>query len=414
VAIGLLNRSRGTGGLSFYDFSLGVLPAGTAFSRASTGWYFNGTGTLVPAANDAPRFAYDPSSLAPRGILIEGPVTNGIRNNSMAGAVVGSPGSPPTNWAGLSGLGVTGSVVATGTVNGIPSIDIRYTGTPTATGAIGIRPETVLGIAAATAQKWLTSWYVALIAGGSGFSLPRLNLSEFNSAGSFVAQSEAAISLTGTLARFSYLGTLSGGASTAYVAPVLFFGVTNGTPIDATLRIGAPDCAQIASGPTSPILTSAAAGARMADVCTITDGTPLANTVYVVKARTAPFYPDDRQTLIRCDDGTNNNCRVLQRQADGSIHMQSIVGGVVQLDISAGIVANDTDFTIAARWGDGNFSVSLNGGAVVKQTFGTNPVGLTTFRLGRPVTGGLAWNSTIRTIRTLAAASDSDLQSLST
>src|SRR3954464_10592323 len=68
-------------------------------TRAGSAWYFDQTGTLQAAATNVPRLDWDPVTLQPRGLLVEEARTNGIRNNSMTGAVVGTPGTLPTNWA---------------------------------------------------------------------------------------------------------------------------------------------------------------------------------------------------------------------------------------------------------------------------------------------------------------------------
>jgi hypothetical protein len=58
------------------DFTTGSLGAGAVFSRASPGWYYNSSGLLVQAANDAPRFDYDPVTLQLKGLLLEDASTN--------------------------------------------------------------------------------------------------------------------------------------------------------------------------------------------------------------------------------------------------------------------------------------------------------------------------------------------------
>jgi hypothetical protein len=58
------------------DFSAGALPAEATFARASSGSYFDNTGTLQTAATNAARFDHDPVSLTPRGLLIEPAATN--------------------------------------------------------------------------------------------------------------------------------------------------------------------------------------------------------------------------------------------------------------------------------------------------------------------------------------------------
>lgn len=53
-----------------------ALPAGFTFARSTTGWYENASGTLTSAAINAPRFDYNPVTLAPLGLLLEGARTN--------------------------------------------------------------------------------------------------------------------------------------------------------------------------------------------------------------------------------------------------------------------------------------------------------------------------------------------------
>jgi hypothetical protein len=68
----------GGGGPSLgLDFMVpGVLDPRITFTRASTGTYFNSDGVMQTAAINAPRWDYDPSTLALRGLLLEDARTN--------------------------------------------------------------------------------------------------------------------------------------------------------------------------------------------------------------------------------------------------------------------------------------------------------------------------------------------------
>ena len=74
---------------------------------------------MQSAAINVPRFDYDPTTLLPRGILVEISITNRVRNNTMAGVAAGTPGTLPTNWITFTGVtGLTREIVGTGTSPG--------------------------------------------------------------------------------------------------------------------------------------------------------------------------------------------------------------------------------------------------------------------------------------------------------
>lgn len=62
----------------FWDFRAGTLPAGSAFTRGSAGWYFNSSGLLTQASPNVARHDHDPATLAPLGYLAEMQSTNGL------------------------------------------------------------------------------------------------------------------------------------------------------------------------------------------------------------------------------------------------------------------------------------------------------------------------------------------------
>ena len=66
----------GDGSTLNLDFTTGVLPSSLTFTRASTGTFINASGNVATASNNVARFDHDPTTGAPRGLLIEGTATN--------------------------------------------------------------------------------------------------------------------------------------------------------------------------------------------------------------------------------------------------------------------------------------------------------------------------------------------------
>ena len=66
----------GDGSTLSLDFTTGVLDSRLTFTRSTTGTYINSSGYVTSAAINAPRFDYDPTTMTPRGLLIEGSASN--------------------------------------------------------------------------------------------------------------------------------------------------------------------------------------------------------------------------------------------------------------------------------------------------------------------------------------------------
>ena len=58
------------------NFLSGTLDGSLTFARVSNAWYYNSSGVLTQAATNAPRFDYNPSTLALNGLLMEQQSTN--------------------------------------------------------------------------------------------------------------------------------------------------------------------------------------------------------------------------------------------------------------------------------------------------------------------------------------------------
>jgi hypothetical protein len=241
---------------------------GAQLEQSSTvGEYVPTTSTI----NSAPRFTHDPVTLESLGLLVEEQRTNSIRNNTMVGAVAGTPGTLPTNWA-TSGLGtLTQQVVGVGTENGVNYIDLRFSGT-TSTTQLGIRLEPATGAAGTNNQTFTFSTWAARV-GGSTANIGDIgaNANIYNSSAAYltsIAFVGYPVTLGTSFTRLSGSGTIAS-ATAAFIQPQIYINFSSGVAIDITFRIGLPQLEQGAFA-TSVILTSGTAVTRSADVVSIT------------------------------------------------------------------------------------------------------------------------------------------------
>jgi len=287
------------------------------FTRASTATYFNSAGTLTSAAVDEARFDYSPSTLAPLGFLIEESRTNSIRNNTMVGAVAGTPGTLPTNWSVASAAGLTTNVIGTGTSGGVTYIDLQITGTTTGTSYILV-PEAATQIAALNGQAWTSSAWWSVVAGNfTNVTAYFFDIRELDSGGVQLGAGGISVSApTSTFTRISASRTTSN-ASTAFVQPRFRFTVTNSAAVDFTLRIGLPQLEQGAFA-TSVIPTTTTALTRSADVASVNTLSPWFNAAEgTLFAEYNIPVAVQNQNAAALTDGTNNN-RMIIRAANSS------------------------------------------------------------------------------------------------
>lgn len=325
------------------------------------------------AAYYAPRFDYNPSTLQPRGLLIEEQRTNSIRNNTGVGAVVGNPGTDPTSWAvSPSGAGVTKEIVATGTENGIAYVDIRYSGTPSSGTNVSISFEGTNNIVASSGQTWTESVFVKLQAGA--FTNTTTTLSLLGTNGTSGTESFASSTITSTPSdlrncRLSVTGTLAN-AGTTHIQPRVRIGYTIGAAFDITLRIGLPQLEQGAFA-TSVIPTTTTALTRNADVASMT-GTNFSSWynqsegTFVGYATTLKASAVAAPILIAQVSGGNDR----HQMAVYTQTVATVVGGAVQ--VAMGANTNATART-AYAYKLNDYATSTNGGAVVTDTSATVP-----------------------------------------
>lgn len=269
------------------DFTISLtgpsLPANFSLTRASSATYFDASGNLQTAAADTPRFDYDPLNHTLLGLLLEGVqgasntgvVTNLIRNSTWQG---GGVGTFPTNVTfNNNSNGLSASVVAVGTQQNIPTIDVRISGTTSSSAAAILYFEATNNIAQSASSTYGNSVFIELV-GGTNANIANISndVEERNSGGTVlatVAGDNEYDSLPTTATGLMRLGTraVASAATTAFVVPGLTITPSGSSvAIDITLRIAGPQLELNTYGVTSLIQTSGSTASRSPDVCTIT------------------------------------------------------------------------------------------------------------------------------------------------
>lgn len=345
-------------------------------------------------------------------LLLEPQRTNSIRNSSMVGAVAGTPGTTPTNWANINLYGLSRTIVAIGVENGLPYIDFRFNGTANTTENLRIDLETTTSIAASTGQVWSFSTYAKTISGTTPTS--QFFIVERTSAGSFITQGATTFVPTSTLERFSATRTLSGGATVAAVQPLLMFAVTSGVAYDFTIRIAAPQM-ELGAYATTWIPTTTAAVTRNADTASRTGVSSwIGQTEGTLFLDFESGANDSTAYAFGVNDGTADNRILIYRGSFNTIVTQVIVGGVVQAVISTASSTANTRYKCAIAYKLNDVVFYVNGLQIGIDTSATIPAcsiiatngGAGTIPLYRPVNQAVIFptrldNATLEQLTTL-------------
>jgi hypothetical protein len=301
--------------------------------------YRNADGTL----NSCPR------------LLLEPQRTNSLRNSSAVGAVAGSPGTMPTNWAQDFGVGLTRTIVGIGTENGLPYIDFRFNGTAASASAI-IGFETGTGITASTGQTWTGSFYAKTIT--STPNTIRSIIIEYTAAGAYITDNTSIVTVSSTLNRVSQVRTIAA-ATTARIANGVLFNLTIGTAYDFTIRIAAPQM-ELGAYATTFIPTTTAAVTRLADAASKTGVSSL------IGQTEGTFYTElqisqiTTRTIFSLDIGTTTNYIASTTNATNQVRLQVAQAG------SATTLITSTALTIGSHklafsYKSGDYALYIDG-----------------------------------------------------
>jgi hypothetical protein len=340
--------------------------------------------------------------------------TNSIRNNTMVGAVAGSPGTGPTNWILNNGAqGLTISVAAVTTSQGLPAIALNVAGTTTGNGNVPFSFDNSTAIAATTGQVWAESVFASIIAGSlAGVSSVTLGIEERNSSGTAVVSNlSAPITLTASPTRFTLAALLNGGATTAFARPDFIFNYSTGAVINFTVLFAAPQlelnpsATTAAQGfATSPILTSGSAQARAADVITMPVRAGMISLLGIGTPQSPAGYPATR-ALAEADDGTANN-RIFLDQISGTNGPNGgkSTGGVSTNATAAGAFVQGTPGKLAALATPTAAQAVFNNGSVATGPALAGLPTISNLSIGNR-TGSEQWNGVISRVAAAQAVS---------
>lgn len=328
-----------------------------------------------------------------QGQPIEPTAINQIRNNTMVGAVAGTPGTLPNNWTVPSTAGLSRQIVAVGIENGVEFVDVRFFGTANSV-ISALRFESPTFIVSSQGQQWTHSLFMRQIA----WTLPpnQLLVSMCENTAAGVYQTEGSVnvrpSLTTTLTRFAFTRTLTS-ATAARVEPVLQFALTNGASYGFTIRIGLPQM-ELGSVATSAIRTSGTIATRQADVFTRTGASGLIGsgglTLYAeINSRLTGGANAKR--ILTLTDGTANNVVALEKTTTDTIRALVINGGVEQMSVISG-TAPTGNIRVAAGVGVNDGVLFVNGTQIGTDTSLAIPSGLNRIDLGQSSLGALHLN----------------------
>ena len=376
-----------------------------SFSRASSGTYFDSSGTLQTVSTNAPRFdhVYSGGSWISRGLLLEEQRTNALTYSRNL-----------TNAAWTKNTTTAASNAANG-----PS----GTGTATAlseTSAAGYHSANRTGLSTSGTQ---TASLYAKANGRNYISIEIvdnyravINLSD----GSVVSNTLAGSTLTTESIgngwyRIKYTATGSVERFIIYLLNSSTFGSYTGDGSSGILV----DCCQLEAGSfaTSYIPTTSASATRSADVCQIT-GSDFSSFWNATEGSIVAEF-DYQGTIfggaIRVAESVSGNQSV-SFSTNGSnlnVEVYSATNGGTQASFTASPLAVGALNKIASAFAANNFAASFNGATVLTDTSGAMPVNPVAAYIGNP--GGVWINGHITRLRYYPSRlTNAKLQELST
>ncbi len=371
------------------------------FTRTTSGTRVGPDGYIEVIPADQPRFDFDPVTGECLGLLIEEQRENLVRNNTAQGAVVGTPGTNPTNsYFFISPSGISKEITAIGVENGITYFDVRYYGTSTSTGEISWAPQ-VATLSPVTAGQTVSASVYLKVVSGDFTNIGSLSIRVLDYGPGYLRESSTlySTSLLQSSGLLRYSHTRTTGTSTTGVVFSITLNKTISGPVDITLRIGMPQI-EIGSFTTSVIPTSGSTVTRTADNAKI-DGNNFTNfynpsegTIFcsannnpgVTTTTSRFFYAFERS------DGTSADfIRKWIWSGNTGLLLNSIYtsnSGPIAAEFNTTLETTNKRTAIAYKQND--FARSYNGYTPSTDNIGNLPVGINQVRIGTNLSGHIA------------------------
>lgn len=375
----LLGRA-GDGSTLSLDFTTGVLDPRITFTRASgsgisgTGpSYIGSNGYVQYAGTNIPRFDYDPTTLQPRGLLVEGSATNVLTRSE---ALATSP------WSAGSGSGGT---VPTVTNNNDTAPDGNSTATRIELNITGGGFSRVQQVFTGTAGVAYTFSVWMKLKSGSTPVTVAIRIGADGTPGNTNR------TVTSSWQRFQTTYTPS---STTVDAQIMLWTTLSTSTTADVLVWGAQ--LEAGSGASSYIPTGASTATRAADECQILDLTTMsfnanAGTIYVDMGARVSTGSNRSYTFLPASGGNNQ----LFEGSGTALNVYSGGAFVAQIGSSTNAAQR-----VAAAYAVNDYAVSVNGGAVSTDTSGALPSSLTKLTIGGSIINTAAYQfGCIRTFK---------------
>lgn len=342
-----------------FDFMTGVLDPRISVVRAlNTATRTNSSGFVEIINANLPRFDYDPSTLAPRGLLIEGQASNLVLRSEQF--------ENPSWIKSNGGTGIAPIVTANQAISpdGTTNADLVVFNA----GSNGASDFSSMMGSSFTATSQPYTFSVWMKTSDSSTKTAQISIS---GAGASI------VSIDGTWRRFSTTWSASAGVWN----PRIIIGLGATSTIASLYVWGAQ--VEAGSSATSYIPTVASQVNRNADVVTITGANfsgwwKAGRGSAVVRAR--PGTVSGTRPWVQFDDASANNIISLRgNTTNPELYIRA--SGSDQAQIDAGTIAANTSYRLAGAWATDSCAASVNSGTPVLDGVATIP-GVTQARLG--------------------------------